>query len=103
MDLKQIVILALQVSIVATVFAFGLKTTSGDLLYLLRKPGLLARSLLSVFVIMPIVAVGLTSLFTFHRTVEIALVALAISPLPPILPGKEDKAGGHASYAIGLM
>jgi BASS family bile acid:Na+ symporter len=103
MDLKQIVILAMQVSILATVFGFGLKTRSGDLLYLLRRPSLLARSLLSVFVIMPMVAVGLTSLFNFHRLVEIALVALAISPVPPILPGKEGKAGGHASYGIGLM
>src|SRR5262245_15258742 len=103
MYLKQIVILALQVSILATVFGFGLKTTSSDLLYLLRKPSLLARSLLSVFVIMPIVAIGLTSVFNFPRTIEIALVALAISPLPPVLPGKEGKAGGHAWYGIGLM
>ena len=30
-------------------------------------------------------------------------MALAISPVPPLLPKKESKAGGHASYALGLM
>jgi bile acid:Na+ symporter, BASS family len=103
MDLKQIVMLALQVSIMCTVFGFGLNATSQDLLYLVRRPGLLARSLLSVFVIMPAVAVLLVKVFDFPRQVEIVLVALAISPVPPLLPQKEAKAGGHASFGLGLM
>ena len=32
MDMKQLVILALQVSVLCTVFGFGLKATSADLL-----------------------------------------------------------------------
>ena len=47
MDLKQLVVLALQISIIATVFGFGLKATIADLLYLVHRPGLLARSLLA--------------------------------------------------------
>ena len=43
MDLKQIVVLVLQVSIVCTVLGFALKATFADLLYLFRRPGLLAR------------------------------------------------------------
>jgi BASS family bile acid:Na+ symporter len=35
--------------------------------------------------------------------VEIALIALAISPVPPVLPKKETKAGGSAAFALGLM
>ena len=30
-------------------------------------------------------------------------MTLAISPIPPLLPGRQQKAGGHASYALGLM
>jgi BASS family bile acid:Na+ symporter len=103
MDLKQIVMLAVQVSILSTVFGFGLNATRQDLLYLLRQPGLLVRSLFSVFVLLPIVAVGLALAFNFPQSVKIVLVALALSPVPPILPRRETGAGGHSSYALGLM
>ena len=103
MDLKQLVMPAVQVSIICMVFGFGLKATSEDLLYLVRRPGLLARSLLAVFIIMPIVAVVLDRLFTFRPVVETVLVALALSPIPPLLPMKLGRAGGNTSYALGLM
>jgi BASS family bile acid:Na+ symporter len=103
MDLKQLVILALQASVLCTVFGFGLKTSTDDLWYLIRRPGLLVRSLLAVFVVMPVVAVLLSVLFDFAPTVERALIALAVSPMPPLLPQKESKAGGDEKYALGLM
>ena len=103
MDLKQLVMLALQVSVVCTVVGFGLKTTPHDLSNLIRRPGLLARSLLAMFVVMPVVAVLLALLFDFRPTVERALVALAMSPVPPLLPQKETKAGGDEHNAFGLM
>ena len=103
MDLKQIVILALQVSILCTVFLFGLKASVADLLYLMHRPRLLARSLLAVFVLMPLVVVVLDLLFDFRPPVEVVLAALAISPLPPLLPKKETGAGGNTSYGLGLM
>jgi len=103
MDLKQLVILALQMSILLTVFGFGLKTTTDDLSYLIRRPRLLVSSLLAVFVVMPVVAVLLSVLFDFELTVERALIALAVSPVPPLLPQKESKSGGHEHYALGLM
>ncbi len=103
MDLKQIVVLTLQISILSIVFGFGLKATLDDLLYVVRRPGLLARSILAVFVIMPVVAVILARLFDFAPTVRIVLVALAVSPLPPILPNKESKAGSGTPFGLGLM
>ena len=103
MTMQQAVVLALQASILLTVFGFGLQTTLHDLQYLMRRPGLLARSLLSMFVIMPVVAIVLVRAFELRPSFEIALVALAISPVPPLLPGKEGKAGGHAAYGLALM
>ena len=95
--------LAFQVSILCIVFGFGLRAAPSDLLYLLRRPGLLWRSLLSVLVVMPIVAVALARIFDVRRATEIALVALAISPVPPLLPRKEAKAAGQESYGLALM
>ena len=103
MTMQQVVILVLQVSILLTVFGFGLQTTLHDLQYLIRRPGLLVRSLLAMFVIMPIVALILVRAFELRPSFEIALVALAISPVPPLLPNKEGKAGGHAAYGLALM
>jgi BASS family bile acid:Na+ symporter len=103
MALKHLVLLAIQVSILSTVFGFGLNATREDLLYLLQRPGLLGRSLLAVFVILPIAAVLLVVAFDFAPSVKIVLVALALSPVPPLLPRKETGAGGQGSYALGLM
>ncbi len=103
MDAKQLLTLAFQVAIIGTVFGFGLKSTRDDLLYLVQRPGLLVRSVLSVLFLMPILVVLLVKAFDFQQTVEVVLVALAISPVPPLLPQKESKAGGRRSYGIGLM
>jgi bile acid:Na+ symporter, BASS family len=103
MNLQQLILLALQVSIILTVFDFGLRATAGDASYLARRPSLLARSLVAMFLIMPIIAAVLAKAFDLRPSVEIALVALSISPVPPLLPVKESKAGGHAAYALGLL
>ncbi len=103
MTLAQATMLALQASILTTVFTFGLQATLHDLLYVTRRPSLLARSLFAMLVIMPIVVVAMAQVFDLSRPARLALVALAFSPIPPILPGREEKAGGHANYALGLM
>ena len=96
-------VLVLQLSVLCTVFGFGLNTTTRDLSYLIHRPGLLARSLLSMYVVMPAVAVLLALVFDFPVTVERSLMMLAISPVPPLLPKREMKAGGNENYALGLM
>ena len=55
-DLQRLVLLALQASVFCIVFGFGLKTAP-NLVSLLRRPMLLARSLVAVFVLMPLVAI----------------------------------------------
>ena len=50
---KDLALLGFQISLVCTVLSYGLKAAPADLLYLLRRPGLLARSLIAVFVVMP--------------------------------------------------
>ena len=103
MDARQLIVLALQVSIIGTVFSFGLNTTHADFRYLFGRPGLLFRSLLAVLVITPLMAIVLVQVFEFQRAAEIALVALAISPLPPLLPSKESRVVGNTSYGVALM
>ena len=103
MNAVQLISLAIQVSMATIVFCVALNASVQDVLSLLRRPGLLARSLLAMNVIMPVIAATLAATFGFYRALEIALIALAVSPIPPVLPSKEYKAGGTASYVVGLL
>jgi BASS family bile acid:Na+ symporter len=103
MTAQQAIVLVLQASIMMTVFGFGLHASPGDVLYVVRRPSLLGRSLLAMFVIMPAFAVVLVKVLALPPPVEIALIALSISPIPPILPGRQTQAGGDVSYGLGLM
>jgi BASS family bile acid:Na+ symporter len=101
--MRELILIVLQVSIMCTVLGFGLAASVADLLYLVHRPALLARSLLTVFVIMPIFTLGLVRSLAFPLTTEAVLLALSMSAVPPLLPMKQDKAGGNASYGLGLM
>lgn len=98
-----LVLLAVKASIFLNVLALGMSARPGDAMYVLRRPRLLLRSLLAMNVIMPLFAAGLAVAFDLHPVVKVTLVALAVSPVPPMLPRKQLRAGGHASYAIGLL
>ncbi len=101
--MRALVPLAIQASIVLTVFGLALGMSLDRTGHLLRRPGMLVRSLVAMNVVMPLVAVALGVAFALHPAVKIALVALSVSPVPPLLPRKELKAGGEASYVIGLL
>jgi len=103
MDLQRLISWAFQLSIVAMVFALGLGTTTEDVRDLLRRPGLLGRSLLAIFVIVPVAAVILVHAFDFPHAAEVALIALAISPLPPLIPRNLITAARGASHAAALL
>jgi BASS family bile acid:Na+ symporter len=103
MTIAQLIPLAIQISMALIVLGVALNATFGDLTYLLHRPGLLVRSLLSMYVIMPAFAVAGALLFDLNPLIEVALAAMALSPVPPILPKKEVKAGGAPSYVLGLL
>ena len=103
MSLAELVVLAIKISIFAIVFAIGMTARPGDLMCVMRTPARFARSLLSMVVVMPLLAVLLVTVFDLPRPVGVMLIALSLAPVPPILPGKQAKAGGDAVYAIGLL
>jgi BASS family bile acid:Na+ symporter len=102
MNLQKLILIVLQASVLLNVFSIGLRASVQDATYLFRRPGELVRALLAMNVAMPLFAVALISIFDLHPAVKIALVALSISPIPPLLPTKMMKEGGTESYALGL-
>ena len=101
--MPTLILLALEASIVLIEFSLGLKTDAHDVTYMFHRPGQLLRSLLSMYIVMPSFALLLAIAFHFHPPLEIALITLAVSPVPPLLPKKVLKAGGRPSHMFGLL
>ena len=103
MRLAALIPIVMQVSIFTIVFALGLSLGANEATWALRHPRPLARAFLAMFVIMPLVAAGMAATFALKPAVKIALIALALSPIPPLLPKKQLKEGGEASQAVGFL
>jgi len=103
MSLQTLILFVLKASILLNVFAIGLKAGVHDATYMFRRPGKLAKALLAMNILMPLFAVAFVLAFHLKHAVEVALVALAVSPVPPILPRKLRKAGATESDTIGLL
>ena len=103
MTAGQLIGLAIQLSMALIIFCVALDARFGDVAFLWRRPGLLVRSLVSMLVVMPALAVAMAVWFDLNQAVELALVASALAPVPPILPNKQIKAGGESSYVVGLL
>lgn len=95
--------LALKASVLLLVLALGMRATPADATYLFRRPSKLILALVSLFVVVPLVAAVLTARVAPALPVRIALLAMAVSPVAPILPGKQLKFGGREGYVYGLL
>jgi BASS family bile acid:Na+ symporter len=103
MTIAMLLGLGIKISLILMVFALGLKASVQDAVYLFRRPRELARAMVSMFVVMPVVVFALTRAFDLHPAVRLALAGLALSPLPPTFPKKALKQGGRVSYTVGLL
>ncbi|MGH8172050.1 MAG: hypothetical protein ACREPX_02815 [Rhodanobacteraceae bacterium] len=102
MTATQIIMLAVNASMFLIVFSIGLHATLENATFLFRQPGLFFRSILAMNIIMFVLAAAVALLVDLPLPVQVALVALALSPVPPILPSKQLKVGG-SEYTIGLL
>jgi BASS family bile acid:Na+ symporter len=103
MSAEQLIRVGLLLSVVLIVLGFGLHATWRDATFLFRNLRLLLRSLLAMNVIMPLFALFMAAVFALRPAVEIALIALAISPVPPFLPLKQLQLRGRNEYVYGLL
>jgi len=89
MSLDPAVILRLvKVCITALILAIGMRSTVDELTYLWRRPRLLTRSMLAMYVFVPLVAVALARLLPIPPGLKVALVVIAISAGAPLVPRK---------------
>ncbi len=91
------------VSTFAFLFSRGLGTRVGDLRYLSSRPGLLIRSLLSVDLLVPLIALATIAIVRPAVNVTAGLLLFAASPAAPTVLRNISQAEGNRQYAMSLQ
>lgn len=101
--LRTLIPLLITVSLSGLVLAVGLNAGRGDLRSMLGRPAQLFKAGLAVIVIPPAAAAIIIAVMTpLEPVVKAGIMLMAISPVPPLVPGKELSVGGRKEYAYGL-
>jgi BASS family bile acid:Na+ symporter len=95
-------LLILKACVVALLCAIGIGSTPADLIYLLRRPALLLRSLFAMYVAIPLAALAIVQTVPLPPGVRMAILVLAISAGAPLLPRKLMTLG-RAGYVFSLV
>jgi len=98
----EILLTLLKLSVVALILAIGMSSTFADLGYLWRRPALLARSFLAMYVLVPLAAWLIVKVFPIGPPVKAALLILAASAGAPLLP-KKLLGLGSGAYTFSLV
>jgi BASS family bile acid:Na+ symporter len=96
-------LLLLKTSIATLILAIGMTAVTDDIVYLWRRPVLLMKSIIAMYLVMPAVAVLMARVLDLPERTELALVILAICAGAPLLPKKLIKFGGDPSYVFSLI
>lgn len=99
----EILKLLIVASVVGSVFSLALRSQPQDIVYLFCRPALALRAFVAMFLIVPLATLGLVLVLFPGPVVAIALLVLSLSPVPPLLPKKQAKAGAEGSYDTGLL
>lgn len=102
MDIKALLPLVVQGSLVLLVLAIGLQSRWADLLYVIERPRLLLKGFVAVNIVVPAAAAALCLMLPLAPAIVAGIVIMAVSPLAPFAPGKMLKTGADRSYVIGL-
>ena len=81
-------LLALRALVALMVMAIGMGATPADLVELWRRPKLLIRSVVAMYLLVPLLALVLMALLPVSIEVQVALLVIAISSGAPLLPKK---------------
>ncbi|MBK5967109.1 hypothetical protein CCR95_24325 [Thiocystis minor] len=95
-------LLLLKLAVGAIILAIGMDSTLKDLTYLWRRPALFLRSVLAMYLLVPLAALALVKILPLSPGVEVGLLVLAVSAGAPLLPRKLLRIGDGA-YIFSLV
>jgi bile acid:Na+ symporter, BASS family len=103
MEIGVVLPLLLQAAMIASVLALGLNASAADILYLWHRPGLMVRSFIAMYIVMPLLAVLLELFMNLPLGRNLALVLVAISAGAPLLPKTMLKLGCNPPFVYSLL
>ena len=89
--------------VVASMLATGLSLTVGQIVQPLKNARLVVFALLANFVLVPLLAWGITSLITLDEPLKIGLIVLSTVAGAPFLLKEVQAAKGDVALGVGLM
>ncbi|MDJ0900630.1 MAG: DUF202 domain-containing protein [Xenococcus sp. MO_188.B8] len=100
---SQVIKNLIALTIFTIMLTMGAKIPLTDLVSLKNQPKFLAKSLLSVLVLFPLIVFLILLVFPISKAIAIALILLAASPGPPLLTKRAMMAGGHINFSASLQ
>ena len=100
--MTEALFLAIKVSVGALILATGMGARFSDIIYLWRRPQLLLRSLLAMYVLVPLAALLVVKIMPLTAGIKVALLVLAASSGAPLLPRKLQRFGSN-TYTFSLL
>jgi BASS family bile acid:Na+ symporter len=100
--LKTLLPILIQTGIVSLVLGVGLDAGPEDALYLVRRPGQLAKAFVAIIVVAPVVAVLVTGILPLSLPARIGVIVMSAAAVPPFVPGSATRGGGRRAYVYGL-
>ena len=100
--MTPILLLSLKLSVVALLLAIGMLSTMKEVTYLWRRPRLLLRSVLAMYILVPLAAIIFVTVLPLAHGLKLAIFVLAISAGAPLLP-KKLMGLGSDEYVLSLV
>ncbi len=85
---EAMVLGAIKLSVSVLILAIGMQSTVDDLTYLWRRPLLLLKSMLAMYVLVPLAAIAMVKILPLSFGLSVAVLVLAISAGAPLVPRK---------------
>lgn len=102
MDARELVPIVAQAALCLIIASIGMQARARDVLAAMRNTNLVLKGLLAVNIVVPIIALIITSILPIHPFVRAGIVIMAVSPMAPLVQMKMLKGGLDTSHAIGL-
>lgn len=95
--------LAILIFVIASMLSMGFSLTLSQILEPLKNIGLVVRSLLANFVVVPLLVYLMLNIISLSEPLEIGFVLLATAAGAPFLPKLAQTAKGNMAFSVGLM
>ncbi|NEX92204.1 Na+-dependent transporter [Caulobacter sp. 17J65-9] len=101
--LKELLPLVLAGSLALTVVAMSMGAGWSDVTYVVRRPMLLLRSVVAIYVVVPVLATIVVKLMPLTPQAALGIMLMSVAPVGPFLLTRELKLGAHKQYVYGLF